>query len=105
MLYIGQIARKQLDELIDQLVAWGHMPNGHILEYNHIIAYRDRIEEEIKKIPKTAYHELAYYRNHTRYGRYVHKYKTNNRTMWYIVYNKCGEDYFIEYIANNYGNK
>ncbi len=102
MVSIRPIARDSLRSVIRGLASWGNMPNGKVLTMEHILSYHDKLEAELYKIPLLSYHTRATYRTHTRYGTYVHKYKTNSRTTWYIVYNKYDDDYIIEYITNNY---
>jgi len=41
-------------------------------------------------------------RSREQYGKYVHRYKRNRRTLWYFIYDKIGENVFINKIISNY---
>lgn len=67
------------------------------------ISYTVRIENEFYKIENLFFHEKAKYDTHKLYGEYIHTYKANAHTHWYIIYDiSPNGDIWINKIINNH---
>ncbi|MDR2853680.1 MAG: hypothetical protein LBV31_00045 [Prevotellaceae bacterium] len=67
-----------------------------------VIAYMFDIKTICDALDKKRLHHKATYDDHKKFGTYIHSYKRNSSTMWYIVYNVEGDDIFVNKILNNY---
>ena len=98
MVYYSEIAKSDLRDILWGLVNWGK----HLLSYEHAERYVDEIRAECDTLDKISFHFDAQYETHKQYGNKVHIYKRSNTTVWYIIYNKTGENIYVEKIINNY---
>ena len=98
MVYYNSQARIDLSNILIGLIEW----KKHPLEPNHAIQYVSEIRKECDTLDKRIIHINAIYDIHRKYGEKVHIYKRNANTIWYIIYNKIGENIYVEKIINNY---
>ena len=99
MVYYNRKAYDDLSNIFYGLIMW----SKHPLAREHAMQYVDDIEKICKTLDCKPYHQEASYDIHKIYGKYVHLYKRNRNTCWYIIYNiDLFNDVFIEKIMNNY---
>ncbi|MCL2649582.1 MAG: hypothetical protein FWD60_00985 [Candidatus Azobacteroides sp.] len=98
MVYYSEVAKSDLKDILWKLANW----EKHWLSYEHAEKYVDEIRAECDMIDKISFHFDAQYETHKRYGDKVHTYKRNANTIWYIIYNKTGENIYVEKIISNY---
>lgn len=102
MVFYKQSALDDLEELFVSLLSWQTENYQRILDLPFVVQYRDDIKSVCDSLDKESYNRKAVYRLHKEFGKYIYQYKRNNRTSWYIIYNKLGNDVYIEKIINNY---
>ncbi|MDR3705046.1 MAG: hypothetical protein P4L28_03960 [Paludibacteraceae bacterium] len=102
MVFYKQTALDDLQEIFISLVNWKTTNNQQILEFASVLKYRNELKAACENLDTMSYHRKAIYKLHKQYGTYIYQYKRNSRTSWYIIYNKFGEDVYIEKIINNY---
>lgn len=99
MVYYSEQFEIDLEQIFRGLLTW----KKHELEYQHVISYRNDIKKECSTLDLKSHHFNANYLKHKRYGVFVHQYKLNKNTTWYIVYNKDEHrNIFIQRIFSNY---
>ena len=99
MVYYSPLARKDLGNILYGLLLWPKHP----LDLEHAKQYVRDIEKTCRTLDGKFYHLKTSYDIHKTYGKYVHSYKRNRNTCWYIIYNiDLFNDVFIERIMNNY---
>ena len=99
MVYYNRKVYEDLDNIFYGLIKW----SKHPLAQEHVIQYIDDIEKICESLDSKPYHQRASYEFHKIYGKFVHTYKRNRNTCWYIIYNiDLSNDVFIERIMNNY---
>jgi hypothetical protein len=99
VVYYSVEAYNDLDCIFYGLVFWPKHP----LEPKHAIQYMRDIEKICSTLDCKAFHEKSTYNLHRRFGNYLHRYKRNQNTCWYIIYDKdLFNNVFIERIMNNY---
>ena len=102
MVFYSIQARVDLREIFDNLLAW-KTPNLQIhLNYHEVVEYHNDIINICDSLDNISYHAKARYRDHLKHGAYVHSYKRNEKTTWYIIYEKTDDCVFINKIINNY---
>jgi len=96
--FISRQTRIDLDNIVIGLLDWEKI----ILTVAEVEQYVDDIVEVAYSLNKKSIHFRAIYNKHLKYGTYVYPYKRNANTTWYIIYNKIGEDIYIEKIISNH---
>jgi len=101
MVYYSDQFEKDLEQIFRALLAW----KKHELEYSHVISYRNDIKKECLSLGSISHHFNSKYKEHRKIGEYVHLYKRNKNTIWYIVYDKDEHrNIYIQGIFSNYTN-
>ncbi len=99
MVYYNQLANKDLNNIFIGLIIW----KKHQLSIGHVLSYVADIEFECESLDKKIIHDISYYSIHKKFGEYVHRYKRNQHTTWYIIYNvDVLGNVWIERIINNH---
>ena len=98
MVSISRQAIVDLDNIVIGLLDWGKVE----LSVNEVQQYVDDIVEIAYSLDKQIVHFKATYNEHLKYGAYVYRYRRNANTIWYIIYNKAGENVYVEKILSNY---
>ena len=99
MVYYNPVALEDYSNILYGLLTW----SKHPLEPEHARQYMKDIVKVCNTLDGKIYHQKSSYNFHKLYGNYVHLYKRNRNTCWYIVYNlDLFGDVFIERIMNNY---
>lgn len=61
------------------------------------------LEAICNKLDKTIYHSPVVFLQHKQFGSFVHRYRRNKNTTWYIIYNKDEyKNIFIQRIISNH---
>ena len=98
MIEFSKQARIDLENIFDGLLSW-KTPNGqYYLDNNEVINYHNDILDVCECLDQLTYHVKAKYPDHLQFGDYVHTYKRNMRTIWYIIYNRSMGKIFVEKI-------
>ncbi|MFT3752220.1 MAG: hypothetical protein QM800_04865 [Paludibacter sp.] len=75
----------------------------HALEFAHAEDYVDDIKNECLSIEMIPLHFQADKSTYKRFGNYVHRYRRNKNTTWYIIYNRDEyKNIFIQRIMSNH---
>jgi len=99
MVYYNPSALEDYSNILYGLLTWTKNP----LEPEHAKLYMRDIEKICRSLDSLLFHQRTTYEIHKQHGDYVHKYKRNYNTCWYIIYNKdLFDNVFIERIMNNY---
>jgi len=83
MVLFKQTARQDLEEIRIGLLYWEKIE----LSKSFIHSYMDDIIDECYSLDKKNIRFKATYNDHLKHGTYVHTYKRNTKTTWYIIYN------------------
>ncbi|GHV58262.1 hypothetical protein FACS1894182_09710 [Bacteroidia bacterium] len=99
MVYYNSQARQDINQILVGLILW----KKYQLTYEEILDYiRDR-EQVCESLDSKIFHNKVFYAIHKQYGDYVHCYKRNRKTSWYIIYDMdLLNDVSIKKIMNNY---
>jgi hypothetical protein len=99
MVYYNLRARMDLDQIFVNLTYW----KKHTLNLEEVLDYMDDLTGECMSLRTKVLHLKASYIIHKKYGDFVHTYRRNSRTCWYIIYTQdLFGDIFIERVMNNY---
>ena len=99
MVFINKQAYVDLDFILIGMLEWDKSE----LSFEFIENYIDEIVDECYKLEKLSYHFNAKYSSHKIFGSKIHRYKRNNRTVWYLIYNIDNEgNIFINRIISNH---
>jgi mRNA-degrading endonuclease YafQ of YafQ-DinJ toxin-antitoxin module len=99
MVFISDQARIDLDNIVVGLLKWKKIK----LSLSEVLGYTDAIVTVCNSLDTLNHHFLASYKDHKKYGTYVHTYKRSRSTTWYIVYDfDFDKDIFVNKIISNY---
>lgn len=99
MIIISKSVKKDIRKIIKGLQSW----KVYKISKNEAIDYALKIKHNIYKIDNLFFHEKAKYDTHKLYGEYIHTYKANAHTQWYIIYDiSPNGDIWINKIINNH---
>jgi hypothetical protein len=99
VVYYRKKAYEDLNNIFDGLIFW----EKHLLELEHVQQYVRDIEDICNTLDSKDYHQKSIYNSHRKYGDYVYRYKRNQKTIWYIIYNRdLFDNIYIERIMSNY---
>jgi hypothetical protein len=99
MVYYNPEALEDFENILYGLLLWPKHP----LEPEHARQYMRDMGELCDTLDCKFFHEKSFYSIHRRFGNYIHRYKRNKNTTWYIIYNIDFQDnIWIEKIMNNY---
>lgn len=71
--------------------------------YEDAVLYVEKIRDEFTKIENSIFREKSKFDRHKQYGEYIHTYKANAHTHWYIIYDiSPNGDIWINKIINNH---
>ena len=82
MVYFSVQAEQDLSDIVVGLLLWKKVS----ISEEEALGYIDDIYLVAHTIPDIAYHQRCTYLMHQQHGEYQLKYKRNNRTTWYIIY-------------------
>jgi hypothetical protein len=93
-------SEQDLSDIIIGLLLWKKAK----MTEEQAFQYVDDIYYIAYTIPNMSYHQKCKFKIHRRYGAYHLKYKRNNRTTWYIIYDidTNSNDILIQRIISNY---
>ena len=83
----------QLNDLVDRLF---------LAEYFGFKETAHDYVEDIKTFIYSIPHQKSKLCNNKKYGAYYSKYKRNQQTTWYIIFDTEDDFYLIKYITNNH---
>jgi len=99
MVYYSPVFEEDLQKIFIGLLTWKKFSLSLEFCYDYI----DDIELQCKGLDLKSYHAKTTYESHKIYGDYVYRYKRNQSTCWYIIYNMdVFYNVYIEKIMNNY---
>ena len=90
-IFVSEEAEIDLQNILFALIHW---EKGG-LSQKHAHAYVNDIVHMMHLIPKNSHHFPTTYPKHRRFGNFVHRYRRNKQTMWYIIYNKDEKGIFL----------
>lgn len=97
-IFVSEEAETDLKNILFGLIHW--TKGG--LEENHAHLYVEDIVSEFQKISSVKHHFPAVYTYHKLFGKYIHRYRRNNKTMWYIVYDLIEHNIYINKVISNH---
>ena len=100
MVYFNVQAEQDLSDIVVGLLLWKKVS----ISEEQALQYADDIYLMGYTIPDLTYHQKCKYLTHRQYGEYQLKYKRNNRTTWYIIYDIDPEsgNILVNRIINNH---
>jgi len=99
MVYIHERVYKDLDLIFSGMLHWEKFE----LSFDFIENYIDEIIDQCYDIANENYHFSSQYPEHKSYGKYIHRYRRNNFTLWYLIYDTDSQgDIFVNKIISNY---
>ena len=99
MVYYSKTATADFKQILLGLITW----KKHQLTYEHALSYVDDIHKVCEFLAIKSAHRQTSFDLHKRYGEYVHTYKRNKATVWYIIYNiTASNDICVEKIISNH---
>ena len=102
MLRYTQQANEDLARILAGLLSFriGNALDPSLTEEHANIIFDD-IADHIAAIDHLAFHRTNTFGGVESYGQYVYTYR-RNRTDWYAFYDRCGEDFMVNRITNNW---
>ncbi len=99
MVYIHERIYTDLDLIYNGLFQWEKVE----LSFDFIEKYIDDLLTQCYEIANKNYHFLSQYPEHKTFGQYIHRYRRNNSTMWYLIYNTDLQgNIFVNKIISNH---
>ncbi|MDR0394147.1 MAG: hypothetical protein LBH77_03205 [Tannerella sp.] len=83
MVYIHKRVYADLDLIFTGMLHWKIE-----LSFSFAGRYIDDILAQCYEIEHEKYHFQSQYIEHRNFGKYVHRYRRNSDTLWYIIYDK-----------------
>ena len=99
MVYYNPLSKNDLLKIFYGLANWTKHPLG----FDMASDYLSDLETICNNLDKLIYHFPTSNVQHKQYGDYLHRYRRNKSTSWYIIYNK--DEYsniFIQRIFSNH---
>ena len=97
--FISEEAYADLDRIFIGLLQWRKVQ----LDIAFAEQYIDTIVNECYNIQDVSFHFKTVHSSHQRFGNFVHRYRRNKQTLWYIIYNKDEKgNIFINKIISNH---
>jgi len=99
MVYYNNTASADFKQILLELVTC----TTHQLTYEQALTCVDDIHAVCESFAYKNMHRQSSYEIYRKYGEYVHAYKRNKATTWYIIYNiAVSNDIWIEKIISNH---
>jgi hypothetical protein len=99
MVFYKRNALRDIEQMRHGLLLWQRAT----LTKEFIHSYINDLRKVCESIDKKQTHSPATYRTHRRYGSFVHEYRRNRRTVWFIIYDiDVWGNAFINKIISNY---
>lgn len=97
ILYSSQ-ALSDFDAIFEGLLHWEKV----FLSEQFTIDYVAELRRECEKIPHKTFHENATWFSHKQFGGKIHRFRRNQQTIWYIIYDMdtTGNVYVNKIISN-----
>ena len=103
MVFFNKTALDDIEQIFVGLLEWHTKDNGQpLMTFDEVWNYRDDLFNVGNTLDTLPYDTKVKYEVHKKYGQYVYRYDRNKRTQWYFIYDKTGEDVFINKIISNY---
>jgi len=103
MVFYNQSALDDIEQIFIGLLEWDTKDNKQVrMTFDEVWDYRNNLVSIGNTLDSLSYNAETQYEMHKQYGKYVYRYNKNQRTQWYFIYDKVGENVFINKIINNY---
>ena len=103
MVFFSKAALDDIEEIFVGLLEWCTKDNQQIImTFEEVWNYRNDLFNVGNSLDTLLYDIKVKYKLHKSYGQFVYRYDRNKRTQWYFIYDKKGEDVFINKIISNY---
>ncbi|GAB6394183.1 MAG: type II toxin-antitoxin system RelE/ParE family toxin [Bacteroidales bacterium] len=103
MVFYNESALDDIEEIFAGLLEWRTKDNQQpIITFGEAWNYRNDLFNTGNSLDKLTYHSNAQFEVHKRYGEFIYRYERNQRTQWYFIYKKAGNNIFINKIISNY---
>ena len=103
MVFYNKSALEDIEQIFIGLLEWQTKDNNQLrMTFDEVWNYRNNLVKIGNMLDTLSYHAETQYETHKKYGSYVYRYSKNQRTQWYFIYDKKGENVFINKIINNY---
>ena len=103
MVFYNKSALDDIEDIFVGLLGWHTKGNKQLrMTFEEVWNYRNDLLNIGNSLDSLSYDTVTQYEIHKRYGKYVYRHNKNQRTQWYFIYDKIGEDIFINKIINNY---
>ncbi len=99
MVYIHERVYTDLDLIFSGMLHWDKFE----LSFDFIENYIDDIIDECYEIANENFHFSSQYSEHKAFGEYIYRYRRNNYTLWYIIYDTdIHGNIFVNKIISNH---
>jgi len=103
MVFFNKLALDDIEQIFIGLLEWQTKDNQQPrMTFDEVWEYRNDLFNVGNKLDTLSHNIKAQYEVHKKYGEYVYCYDRNQRTQWYFIYDKVGNDIFINKIISNY---
>ena len=102
MVFFNKSALDDIEEIFVGLLAWSTNNGQPIMSFNEVWDYRNALFNAGNLLDSLTFDVKAKYNIHKQYGQFVCQYNRNRHTQWYFIYDKIGNNVFINKIVSNY---
>ena len=103
MVFFNKSALDDIEEIFVGLLEWGTKGNRQpIMTFDEVWNYRNDLFNIGNSLDTLPFDAKVQYDTHKQYGQFVYRYNRNRHTQWYFIYNKTGNNVFINKIISNY---
>ncbi len=99
MVYIHEQVYSDLELIYTGMLQWRKIE----LSIDYVERYIDDILDQCYEITNLNFHFTTRFVEHSRYGEYIHRYRRNNYTLWYLIYDKdVSGNIFVNKVISNH---
>ena len=103
MVFFNQSALDDIEEIFVGLLEWSTKEfQQPIMTFDEVWNYRNDLFNVGNSLDDLSFDQKAHYDTHKQYGQFVYRYDRNRHTQWYFIYDKTGNNVFINKIISNH---
>ena len=103
MVFFNKSALDDIEEIFIGLLEWSTKDNQQpIMTFDEVWNYRNDLFNVGNSLDTLSFDKKVQYNTHKQYGQFVYCYNRNQHTQWYFIYDKTGNNVFINKIISNY---
>ena len=103
MVFFNKPALDDIEEIFVGLLEWSTKDNRQlIMTFDEVWNYRNDLFNVGNSLDTLSFDKKTQYDTHKKYGQFVFRYNRNQHTQWSFIYDKTGNNVFINKIISNY---